>query len=72
MGLAHQALMGEPPLTPTLDRLYPGEGTQYSFYKRLSEPQNQSGYEGMNKYHHPSDTRDRTRAVQSIAKRLNA
>ena len=35
--------------TPTLDRLYP----RYSFYSRLSEPQEQSEYEGLKKISTP-------------------
>ena len=42
----------------------PGEIPRYSFYRRLSGPQGQSGHEGVKKNLHPSDTRDRTRAVQ--------
>ena len=38
-----------------------------SFYRRLSEPQDQSGHEGAKKILHPSDTRDRTRAVQACS-----
>ena len=34
---------------PTLGRLYP----RYSFYSRLSEPQEQSGYEGVKKISTP-------------------
>ena len=45
-------------------RLYPW----YSFCRRLREPQDQSGYEGVKKNLHPSDTQDWTRAVRSIAK----
>ena len=51
---------------PTLGRLYP----RYSYYSRLSGPQEQSGYEGVKKNLHPSDIRDRTRAVEPVAKRL--
>ena len=50
----------------------PGEILPYSFYRRLSGSQGQSGHEGMRKNLHPSDTRDRTRAVQPAAKRLAA
>ena len=50
----------------------PGEIPQYSFYRRLSEPQGQSGHEGVKKNLHSSYTRDRTRAVQPVAKRLAA
>ena len=57
---------------PTLGRLYPGEIPRYSFYRRLSGPQGQSGHEGMKKNFHPSDTRDRTRTVQPVVKRLAA
>ena len=48
--------------SPTFGRLYPGENTRYSFYRRLSEPQDQSGHEGMEKNVHPYVTRGRTRA----------
>ena len=50
--------------TPTLGRLYPEESLDTYFYRRLSESQDQSGYEGVKKNLHPSNTRDRTRAVQ--------
>ena len=55
---------------PTLGRLYPGEKPRYSFYRRLSGPQDQSGYKRVKKNLHPSDTWDRTRAVQPAAKSL--
>ena len=42
------------------------------FYRRLSGPQDQSGHEGVKKNLHPSDTRDRTRAVQIVATPLAA
>ena len=58
--------------SPTLGRLYPQESPRYSFYRRLSGPQDQSGPEGAKKNLHPSDTRDRTRAVQPVAQRLDA
>ena len=48
----------------------PGESPGYSFYRKLSGPENKSGYEGVKKNLHPSDTRDRTRAVQPVVKRL--
>ena len=44
----------------------PGESPRYSFYTRLSGPQDQSGHEGVKKDLHPSDTRDRARTVQSV------
>ena len=50
----------------------PEERPRYSFYRRLSGPQDQSGHEGAKKNLHPSDTRDRTRAVQPVAQRLAA
>ena len=53
-------------------RFYPEESPRYSFYRRLSGPQDQSGHEGAKKNLHPSDTRDRTRAVQPVAQRLAA
>ena len=37
----------------TLGRLYPGEIPRYSFYRRLSGPQGQSGHEGVKKNLHP-------------------
>ena len=54
--------------SPTLGHLYTGESPRYSFCMRLSGPQDQSGHEEVKKNLHPSDTRDRTRAVQSVAK----
>ena len=54
--------------SPTLGRLYPEESPRYSFYRRLSGPQDQSGHEGAQKNLHPSDTR----AVQPVAQRLAA
>ena len=50
----------------------PEEIPRYSFYRRLSGPQGQSGHEGVKNNLHPSDTRDRTRAVQPVVKRLAA
>ena len=35
--------------SPTLGRLYPPGKSQYSFYRRLSGPQDQSGHEGAKK-----------------------
>ena len=58
--------------SPTLGRLYPEESLWYSFYRRLSGPQDQSGHKGAKKNLHPSNTRDRTRAVQLVAQRLAA
>ena len=58
--------------SPTLSCLYPRGKLPYSFYRRLSGPQDQSGHEGAKKNLHPSDTRDRTRAVQPVAQRLAA
>ena len=55
-----------------LGRFYPGEITRYSFYRRLSEPQDQPGHEGVKKNLHVSDTQDRTRAIQPAVKRLGA
>ena len=49
--------------SPTLGHLYSRGNPRYSFYRRLS------GHKGVKKNLHPSDTRDRTRAVQPIAKR---
>ena len=54
--------------SPTLGRLYPVESPRYSFYRRLSGPQDQSGHEGMNKNIHFSDTR----VVQPVAECLAA
>ena len=50
--------------SPTLGRLY----SQYSYYSRLSGPQEQSGYEGVKKNLDPSGTRD----VVPVAKHLAA
>ena len=58
--------------SPTLGRLYPQGHTPVLIYRRLSGPQGQSGHEGVKKNLHPSDTRDRNRAIQSVAKRLAA
>ena len=48
----------------------PKQSPRYSFYRRLSGPQDQSGHKGAKKNLHPSNTRDWTRAVQPVAKRL--
>ena len=56
----------------TLGCLYPEESPRYSFYRRLSGPQDQSGHKGAKKNLHPSDTRDRTRVIQPVAQRLAA
>ena len=40
--------------SPTLGRLY-----RYSFYRRMSGPQDQSGHERVRKNLHSFDTRDR-------------
>ena len=48
----------------------PEESPRYSFYRRLSGPEDQSGHEGAKKSLHPSDTRDQTRTVQPVAQRL--
>ena len=53
--------------SPTLGSLYFHGKTRYSFYRRLSGPQDQSEHEAVKKNLHPSDTRERTRAVQPIA-----
>ena len=58
--------------SPTLGRLYPRGKPPVLIYRRLSGPQDQSGHEGSKKNLHPSDTRDRTRAVQPAAQRLAA
>ena len=55
--------------SPTLGCLR--EISLYSFYRRLSEPQGQSGHRVKN-IPTPSDTRERTRAAQPIAKHLAA
>ena len=54
--------------SPTHSRLHP----RYSFYRRLSGPQDYSGHQGVKRNLHPSDTRDRIRAVQPVAKHLAA
>ena len=51
----------------TLGRLYHEESRRYSFYRRLSGPQDPTGHEGVKK-----STRDRTRAVQPVAQGLAA
>ena len=56
--------------SPTLGSLYPQEKPpRFSFYRRLSGPQDQSGHE-VKKNLHPTDIWNRTRAVQPAAKRL--
>ena len=52
--------------SPTIGRLYSEESSRYSFFRCLSGPQDQSGHEGIKKIPRPSDTRNRTRTVQSI------
>ena len=58
--------------SPTLGRFTPGEISRYSFYRRLSGPQDQSGHGGVKENLHPSDIRDRTRALQPVVKLLAA
>ena len=53
-----------------LGHIFPWESLWYSFYRRMSGPQDQSGHEGVKKNVHPFDTWDRTRAVQPVAKHL--
>ena len=53
---------------PMLGHFYPQESPLYSFYRRLSGPQDQSGHEGVKKNLHPFDTW----IVQPVAKRLAA
>ena len=55
--------------SPTLGPLYPRESSGTHF---IGGPQDQSGHEGVKKNLHPSDNRDRTRAVQPLAQRLAA
>ena len=50
----------------------PWEKPRYSFYRRLSVPEDYSEHEGVKKNLHPFDTEDRTRTLQPIAKRLVA
>ena len=52
--------------SPMLNRLYPREIPRYSFYRRLTGPQDQSGHKGVKKNLHSSDTQDRTRVMQPI------
>ena len=66
------ALGGGREASSTLGRLYPRGKPSVLIYKTLSWPQDQSGHEGVKKNLHPSDTRDRTRVVQAVAKRLAA
>ena len=47
--------------SPAFGRFYPLENPRYSFYRRLSEHQYQSGHKGAKKNLHPSDTRNQTR-----------
>ena len=49
----------------------PGKVLRYSFYRKLSEPQDQSEHEGVKRNLHPFYTRDRTRVVQPVTKRLD-
>ena len=56
--------------SPTIGRLYHRETPQYSFCRRLSGPQDQSGHEGVKKNLHPSDTWDQTWVVQPVARHL--
>ena len=57
--------------SPMLGLLYSkGEPLRYSFYRRLSGPQDQCGHEGVSKNLHPSDTQDRTQAIQLVVKCL--
>ena len=58
--------------SPTLGRVYSRGKPPVLILIRLSGPQDQSGHEGAKKNLHPSDTRDRTRAVQPVAQRLAA
>ena len=58
--------------SPMLGCLYPWGKSQYSFYRRLSGPQDQPGHGGVKKNLHPSGIQDRTRAIQPIAKCLAA
>ena len=57
------ALGGGRMASPTLGRLYSRENPRYSFYRRLSGPQDQSGHEGVQTNLHPSDTKDRTHTL---------
>ena len=57
--------------SPTLGRLYPRGYSPVLIYRRLSGPQGQPG-DGVRKNLHSSDTGDRTRVVEPIAKRLAA
>ena len=56
--------------SPNSAAFTPEESPRYPFYRRLIGPQDQSGHERAKKNLHPSDTRDRTRAVQPVAQRL--
>ena len=58
--------------SPKLGRLYPRGKPRYSFYRRLSGPQVQSGHERMKKNIHSTAARDRTQAVQPVVQRLAA
>ena len=56
--------------SPTPGRFHPRGKPRYSFYRRLSEPQDQSGTKGLKKKFHPSDTGDQTRTVQRVGSAL--
>ena len=58
--------------SPMLGHLYPQESPWYSFYRRLSGPQDQSGHEGVKKNLHLFDTGDQTWAIRHIVKHLAA
>ena len=53
----------------TLDCLYPLGKPRYSFYRKLSGLQDQSGYDGLKKISPPPQPPG---AVQAVAKRLAA
>ena len=46
--------------SPAVGPFTPGERPLYSFYRRLSGPQDQSGHEGVKKNLNSSDSRHRT------------
>ena len=56
---------------PTIGYIYLQGKLRYSFYRRLSGSQDQSGHE-VKENLHLSDTRDRTSSVQPVVKRLAA
>ena len=61
------ALGGDRVDSPTLGRLYARRRSPVLIFRRLNGPQDQSGHEGLKKNLEPSDTQNRTRAVQACS-----